>query len=70
MFLLSIILCILWVLGIVDFKILKRKPSVKALNESCKALKYIEKGLSNKYASKKYPVPPKTILTWTKNKEK
>ena len=49
---------------------LKRKLSVKALNEKCKALKDIEKGLSNKDASKKYGVPPNTISTWIKNKEK
>ena len=60
----------LWLPGVVDFKIIKRKLSVKALNEKCKALKDIEKGLSNKDASKKYGVPPNTILTWIKNKEK
>ena len=49
---------------------LKRKLSVKTLNEKCKALKDIEKGLSNKDASKKYGVPPNTISTWIKNKEK
>ena len=60
----------LWLPGVVDFKIIKRKLSVKALNEKCKALKDIEKDLSNKDASKKYGVPPNTILTWIKNKEK
>ena len=35
---------------------LKRKLSVKTLNEKCKALKDIEKGLSNKDASRKYGV--------------
>ena len=49
---------------------LKKKLSVKTLNEKCKALKDIEKGLSNKDASKKYGVPPDTISTWIKNKEK
>ena len=49
---------------------LKRKLSVKTLNEKCKALKDIEKDLSNKDASKKYVVPPNTISTWIKNKEK
>ena len=49
---------------------LKKKLSVKTLNEKCKALKDIEKGLSNKDASKKYGVPPNTISTWIKNKEK
>ena len=32
---------------------LKRKLSAKTLNEKCKALKEVEKGLSNKDASKK-----------------
>ena len=48
----------------------KKKLSVKTLNEKCKALKGIEKGLPNKDASKKYGVPPSTISTWIKNKEK
>ena len=48
---------------------LKRKLSVKTLNEKCKALKSIEKDLSNKDASKKYGAPANTISTWIKNKE-
>ena len=48
----------------------KRKLTVKTLNEKCTALKDIEKGLSNKVASLKYGVPPNTISTWIKNKEK
>ena len=48
---------------------LKRKLSVKTLNEKRKALKDIEKGLSNKDASKNYGVSPDTISTWIKNKE-
>ena len=48
---------------------LKRKLSLKTLNEKCKALKDIEKGLSNKDAAKKCGVPPNTILIWIKNKE-
>ena len=48
----------------------KRKLTVKTLIESCRALKDIEKGLSNKDASLKYGVPPNTISTWIKNKEK
>ena len=47
----------------------KRKLTVKTLNEKCRALKDIEKGLSNKDASLKYGVPPNTISTWIKNKE-
>ena len=49
---------------------LKRELSVKTLNEKCKPLKDIEKGLSNKDASNRYGVPPNTISTWIKNKEK
>ena len=48
----------------------KRKLTVKMLNEKCRALKDIEKGLSNKDAALKYGVPPNTISTWIKNKEK
>ena len=49
---------------------LKRKLSEETLNEKCKAPKDIEKGLSNKGAFKNYGVPPNTISTWIKNKEK
>ena len=49
---------------------LKWKLLVKTLNEKCKALKGIEKGLSNKDAAKKYGVPTNTISTWIENKEK
>ena len=49
---------------------LKRKLTVKTLNKKCRALRDIEKGLSNKDASLKYGVPPNTISTWIKNKEK
>ena len=38
--------------------------------EKCRTLKDIEKGLSNKDASLKYGVPPNSISTWIKNKEK
>ena len=48
----------------------KRKLTVKALNENCRALKDIEKGLPYIDASLKYGVPPNTISTWIKNKEK
>ena len=48
----------------------KRKLTVKTLNEKCRALKDIEKGLSNKDVSLKYGVPPNTISTWIKNTEK
>ena len=48
---------------------LKRKLSVRALNEKCKALKNIEKGLSNEAACKKFGDLPNIISTWIKNKE-
>ena len=38
--------------------------------EKFRTLKDIEKGLSNKDASLKYGVPPNSISTWIKNKEK
>ena len=38
--------------------------------EKCRTLKDIEKGLSNIDASLKYGVPPNSISTWIKNKEK
>ena len=60
----------LWLPGVVDFKMLKRKLSVKTLNKKFNALKDIEKGISNENASKKYGVPPNSISTWIKNKEK
>ena len=47
----------------------KRKLTVKVLNKKCRALKDIEKELSNKDASPRYEVPPNTISTWIKNKE-
>ena len=58
----------LWLPGVVDFKMLKRKLSVKTLNKKFNALKDIEKGISNKNASKKYGVPPNSMSTWIKNK--
>ena len=60
----------LWLPGVVDFKMLKRKLSVKTLNKKFNALKDIEKGISNENASKKYGIPPNSISTWIKNKEK
>ena len=48
----------------------KRKLNVKPVVIKCKAIKEIEKGLSNKVASLKCGVPKNTISTWVKNKEK
>ena len=47
-----------------------RKLNVKPLGIKCKAIKEIEKGLSNKDASLKNGAPNNTILTRLKNKEK
>ena len=54
--------------GCILFQDVEKKTFSK--NTKCRALKDIEKGLSNKDASKKYGVPPNTISTWIKNKEK
>ena len=48
---------------------LKRKLSVKILNEKYKTNKDIKKGLSNKDASKNYGVQPNTVSTWINNKD-
>ena len=52
----------------------KRKLNVQPLAIhwaiKCKAIKEIEKGLSNKDASLIYDVPKNTISTWVKNKKK
>ena len=52
----------------------KRKLNVQPLAIhwaiKCKAIKEIEKGLSNKDASLIYDVPKNTISTWVKNKRK
>ena len=42
----------------------KRKLSVKSLDEKCQALRDLEKSLSNKDVAEKYGVPRNTILTW------
>ena len=45
----------------------KRKLAVKTLAEKCKALKDLEKGISNKDVAEKYGVPKNTVSTWVKN---
>ena len=47
----------------------KRELNVKPLAIKCKAIKEIEKGLSNKDVSLKYVVSKNTITTWVKSKE-
>ena len=49
---------------------LKRKLNVKNLNEKFKALRDLEKGLSNEEVAAKYGVPKNTVSTWVKNKAK
>ena len=49
----------------------KRKLTNKSLAEKCKALKYLENGLSSKKdVATKYGVPRNTVSTWVKNKHK
>ena len=52
------------------FQNVEKNISGKTLNENCKTLKDIEKGLSNKDDSKTYAAPPDINSTWIKNKEK
>ena len=49
---------------------LKRKLSMKSLEDKYHAIKDIENGISNKDAAAKYNVPKNTISTWLKNREK
>ena len=48
----------------------KRKLESKTLVEKCNILREIEKGMTNKDASKKFGVPKNTISTWKKNSDK
>ena len=48
----------------------KQKLNVKNLNEKCKALQDLEKGLSNKEIAAKYVVSKNAVSTWIKNKTK
>ena len=48
----------------------KQKLNVKNLKEKCKALKDLEKGLSNKKVAAKYGVPKNTVSSLVKNKSK
>lgn len=51
-------------------KFLKRKITTKSLEEKCKALKDIEKGVAKKDVATKYGIPLNTLSTWVKGKEK
>ena len=48
----------------------KRMQRSKSLIEKCKALKDLERGMSNKDVAEKYGVPRNTVSTWAKNKER
>ena len=48
----------------------KRKLTNKTLVQKCEIIRHIEKGMTNKEASKRFGVPKNTISTWIKNKEK
>ena len=50
--------------------LVKRRLTNKSVVEKCKALKDLEKGMSNKEVAQKYGVPKNTISTWVKNKDK
>ena len=50
--------------------LVKRKLRNKSLVEKCKALKYLENGMSNKVMAAKCDVRRNTILTWIKKKHK
>ena len=50
--------------------LLKRKLTKKTTDEKWKALKVLEKPMSNKRVGEKYDVPRKTMLTWVKNKQR
>ena len=50
--------------------LVKRKLTNKSIIEKCKALKDLEKGMSNKELAQKYGVPKNTVSTWVKNKNK
>ena len=48
----------------------KRKLKITKLIQKCQIIRQIEKGMTNKEASKKFGVPKNTISTWMKNKDK
>ena len=49
---------------------IKRKLNNKPTGVKCKALKDLEKGMTNKDVTVKYGVPKNTLSTWVKNKRK
>ena len=68
----SLSLNIAYVLEVAVRKMLvaqKRKRGSYSLHEKAKALRDLEKGLSNKDVASKYGVPKNTISTWLTNKD-
>ena len=48
----------------------KRRLNNKPISVKCKALKDLEKGMTNNDVAAKYGVPKNTLSTWVKNKHK
>ena len=49
---------------------IKWRLNNKPIGVKCKALKDLEKGMTNKDVAAKYGVPKNTLSTWVKNKHK
>ena len=49
---------------------IKQRLNNKPVGVKCKALKDLEKGMTNKDVAAKYGVPKNTLSTWVKNKHK
>ena len=49
---------------------IKRRLNNKPIGVKCKAVKDLEKGMTNKDVAAKYGVPKNTLSTWVKNKHK
>ena len=48
----------------------QRSHSDRSLKVKCEVLQELEKGASQKDLAQKYTIPPNTISTWKKNKNK
>ena len=48
----------------------QRSHSDRSLKVKCEVLQELEKGASQKDLAQKYAIPPNTISTWKKNKNK
>ena len=49
---------------------IKRRLNNKPIGVKCKALKDLEKGMTNKDVAAKHGIPKNTLSTWVKNKHK